>query len=258
MMRETVSYNTENNSRLGAAAEYVAARLSFEKPDTPLICADVGADHAYLSIYLAESGICRRVYATEINKGPCEKARLNIMSRRPIEVLYEDGSKVSVPLSEIVTVHNVDGLDTMENRMINRIVICGMGGEVISGILDRAPFVRDGNIKLVLQPMSREFELRTYLAENGFSIIDEKLVSDAGRVYAVISAVWDGRVREFSPSELILGKRIIDCGGELFRSLLKRKLLHAKNRMKDSSRTEFDERLFGELTALCKREHIEV
>ena len=257
-MRETVSYNTENNSRLGAAAEYVAARLSSENSDTPLICADVGADHAYLSIYLAESRICQRVYATEINKAPCEKAKVNIKNRRPIEVLCEDGSKTSVPLSEIVTVHNVDGLDTMENRMINRIVICGMGGEVISGILERAPFVKDGRSKLVLQPMSREFELRTYLAKNGFSIIDEKLVSDAGRVYAVIAAVWDGKVREFSPSELILGKKIIECGGELFRSLLMRKLIHAKNRMRDSSRTEFDERLFGELKVLCDREHIEV
>ncbi len=258
MMHKTVNSNTENNSRLGAAAEYVAARLSFESEDTPLICADVGADHAYLSIYLAESGICERVYATEINEGPCEKAKENISKRRPVGVKCGDGTVRSVPLSEIVTVHNTDGLDTMEGRGINRVVICGMGGEVISGILERAPFVRDSKVKLVLQPMSRECELRCYLSENGFEIVDEKLVSDAGRVYAVIAAVWDGKKREFSPSELILGKNIIECGGELFRSLLKRKLLHAKNRMRDASHSEYDERLYRELSALCEREHIEV
>ena len=77
-------------------------------------------------------------------------------------------------------------------------------------------------------------------------------------MYAVIAAVWDGKKRDFSPSELILGKNIIGRGGELFRSLLKRKLLHAKNRMKDASHSEYDARLYGELSALCQREHIEV
>lgn len=251
----------EAGPRLRAAAEFVAARFSYEK-DTPLVCADVGADHAYLSIYLAEEGICDRVYATEINKGPAEKAKKNIAQRFAVEKLDNNGQKIKVPLSDIVTVHNVDGLDTMEGRGINRIVICGMGGEVISGIIERAPFVKVDRIKIVLQPMSRELELRDYLSKSGFEITDEKLLQDAGRVYTIMSVVFTGRCYQLSPSELILGKSIIAKGGDLFKNLLARKYSHAKNKLNgrnlSESADDFDRLLYHELRLLCEREGLPV
>ena len=40
--------------------------------------ADVGCDHGYLSIYLVEKALCRRVIAMDVNKGPLQKARENV------------------------------------------------------------------------------------------------------------------------------------------------------------------------------------
>lgn len=249
------------SARLRAAAEYVAARFPYEN-GLPLVCADVGADHGYLSVYLAENGICERVYATEINKGPAEKAKKYIASRFDVERIGKDGKPCCVHLSDIVTVHLADGLDTMQGRGINRAAICGMGGEVISGILERADFVRMDRVKLILQPMSRELELREYLSLRGYEIIDEKLLSDAGRVYTIMAAIFTGEPYTLSPSELILGKRIIEEGGELFRNLLVRKYGHAKNklsgRLHDHTAESFDVQLYEELKSLCVREGLEI
>ena len=40
--------------------------------------ADIGTDHAYLPIYLIKKGICNTAIASDINKGPVEKAKSNI------------------------------------------------------------------------------------------------------------------------------------------------------------------------------------
>jgi hypothetical protein len=42
------------------------------------VVADIGTDHAYLPIYLAEQGKIKRAVASDINKGPLEKAKENI------------------------------------------------------------------------------------------------------------------------------------------------------------------------------------
>ena len=40
--------------------------------------ADVGCDHAYISIYMIEQGIAGHVVAMDVNKGPLERAKDNI------------------------------------------------------------------------------------------------------------------------------------------------------------------------------------
>ena len=40
--------------------------------------ADVGTDHGYIPIYLIKNNICKRAIASDINKGPVEKAKFNV------------------------------------------------------------------------------------------------------------------------------------------------------------------------------------
>ena len=40
-------------------------------PKGSSVC-DVGCDHGFVSIYLLEQGICRKVLATDVGKGPTE------------------------------------------------------------------------------------------------------------------------------------------------------------------------------------------
>ena len=43
------------------------------------VLADVGTDHAYLPIHLLSLGKIERAVASDINEGPLEKARTNVM-----------------------------------------------------------------------------------------------------------------------------------------------------------------------------------
>ena len=248
------------NARLRAAAEFVAARFDYEERDMPLVCADVGADHAYLSIYLVLHGICGRVYATEINELPAKKAVRNISQMPDVKVQKADGSTQTVPLGSLISVHVTDGLCGMQDKGINRAVVCGMGGEVIAGIIDRAQFLKHDRVKLVLQPMSKEMELREYLCDNGFHITEEKLLRDTGRIYTVMSVVYDGEKRKLSPAQLMLGKSIIEhftqdsdvsaSQLEMFSELVERKLGHAENKLKSQHAGHDDRMLFEELSKI--------
>ncbi|MGL4450756.1 MAG: tRNA (adenine(22)-N(1))-methyltransferase TrmK, partial [Sarcina sp.] len=40
--------------------------------------ADIGTDHGYIPIYLVKKGICENAIASDINKGPINKAKKNI------------------------------------------------------------------------------------------------------------------------------------------------------------------------------------
>ena len=44
------------------------------------VVADVGTDHGYVPIYLIRHGICKRAIAMDINAGPLERAKNNILS----------------------------------------------------------------------------------------------------------------------------------------------------------------------------------
>jgi len=220
--------------RLRAAAEIAAAQL-FDGEDTNnLIAIDVGCDHAKLAIYLVQSGICRKVTASDVNEGPVNKARENVMRR----------TLMGKPLSDYIDVVHTDGLSGLESRGANRIFILGMGGEVISGILDRADFIREdnnrGKIKFILQPMTSEDKLREYLLSNGYNILDEEMVLDKDRVYAVMSVCYDGVKREYTPAEKLLGKPNIQKGGELFCRQLDRRIRITEKAIADRKKAELD------------------
>ncbi len=218
---------TVPSARLKAAAEIAAAKL-FDGEDTDnLIAVDVGCDHAKLAIYLVQSGICKHVTASDVNEGPVNKAKENV-GRRTL---------MGKPLSDYIDIVHTDGLSGLQNRNPNRIFILGMGGEVIAGILDRAEFIRNdenkGRIKFVLQPMTSEDDLRRYLLSGGYNILDEEMVADKGRVYAVMSVCFDGEKREYTPAQLLLGKKNIEKGGELFSRQLDRRIRITKKAIEE-------------------------
>lgn len=242
---------TVPSARLLAAAKIAAACLHDGENVDNLVAIDVGCDHAKLAIYLVQSGICRHVTASDINEGPVSKARENVQRR----------TMMGKPLSEYIDVVLTDGLSGLENVGANRIFVLGMGGEVISGILDRAEFLTsDENkekIKLILQPMTSEDRLREYLCRNGYNILDEEMVLDKERVYAVMSVCFDGVKREYSPAELLLGRKNIEKGGELFLRQLERRIRITKTAIQERKTAELDctelEELFCEMQKIKEK-----
>jgi len=225
--------------RLLAAAEYVAVSSTVDG-DGKKICADIGCDHGYLSIYLIEKGICDRVYASDINEKPISIARKNIALR----------DTKGLGLCDKIDIRLADGLSGLSGLGINHVIICGMGGEVISGIIDRAREFWRTDTVFIFQPMSSELELRLWLSQNGFEITDETLLSDSGRIYTVMSVRFTGKNNSYSQAELMLGRHNIEKGGECLLELCQRKLGHAKNLLKQKDVSDEDAELERELSAL--------
>ncbi len=170
--------------------------------------ADIGTDHAYLPIYLVSQGIVSEALASDINQGPIDSARANIER---------------AGLSHRISVLRTDGLHGVEAFAPDDILIFGMGGELIVTILSEAPFVKNKDIGLILQPMSRAAALRSWLCENGFEILEET-ISHVDRYYQTIYARYCGRVQHYNALELQIGRRNICNRPPMLREFLMREI----------------------------------
>ncbi len=99
--------------------------------------ADIGADHAYIAIWLILNEVCPRAIATDLRSGPLMNAQKNIFK-------YGVADKIEARIS--------DGLDAVFPAEVEDIIIAGMGGELIMQIIARAGWLRDPTKHLVLQP----------------------------------------------------------------------------------------------------------
>lgn len=172
------------DDRLSSAASFVREGA---------VVADIGTDHAYIPVYLLENGIAKFAIASDVNKGPLERAVENARK-------YGVADRMRFTLA--------DGLNGVEPERdsVTDIVICGMGGELIARIVDESEYTRKSGVRLILQPMTAADDLRKYLDENGFAVIDEKLSTAAGKTYCCMLAEYDGVKRTSTAAELLLGK----------------------------------------------------
>jgi len=222
--------------RLRAAADMVprGARL-----------ADIGSDHAYLPIALCLENRIECALASDINEGPVAAAVANI---------HKNG------LADRITAVRADGLDKTREFAPNCVTILGMGGELIVSILDKAEWIKDESITLVLQPMTHGEILAKYLALNGFEIKDEIMVCDGGRddrIYRILSAKFDGKKRTLTEGEALVGRINIDRGDAVTAAYIKRNIKVLETRIEGRSRSgadvENEERLSNELRAFLER-----
>lgn len=161
--------------------------MSMVKPGTGI--ADVGTDHAFLPIMLVKNGYKGRIIASDINEGPLKKAR------RDIE---------AAGCSDRIKLILCNGLDGYDPDEIDTIVIAGMGGDTITGILDRAEWTARPGMELILQPATKPEILRYWLVNNEYCISQERYVSENGTIYQVIYAE-PGAAEKYCDAELFVG-----------------------------------------------------
>ncbi len=216
------------DTRLRAAADMVprGSRL-----------ADIGSDHAYLPIALCLENKITAALASDINYGPVAAARANIAKNG---------------LTDRIEAMRADGLDYARSFAPDCITVLGMGGELIEAILSRAEWIKNENITLVLQPMTHPEELAFYLAENGFAVIDEIIVCDGGRddrIYRIIKARYDGKLRSMSYAEALIGKINLLRGDDVTRRYTDRNIRVIKTRIEGKEKAGADTRTEHELLA---------
>lgn len=137
---------------------------------------DVGTDHGYVPIYLVENGIIKSAIASDINKGPVEKAKKNIESNK---------------LCTQISCRQGNGLSTIKEGEVQVAIIAGMGGNLIRDILEAdLPVVKELQY-MILQPVQNAEVLREYLYSTGYEIIKEDICNDDGKFYEIIMAKYD-------------------------------------------------------------------
>jgi tRNA (adenine22-N1)-methyltransferase len=93
-----------------------------------------------------------------------------------------------------------DGLHNIKPGGFQVLVLAGMGGDLITRILQDAPWLRSPDYTLILQPQSAANDLRRWLGEIGYRIERERLIRDGGFLYSVMSVIY-GQGRALSPGE---------------------------------------------------------
>lgn len=199
--------NATLSNRLMTAVEFVRRGKIF---------ADVGTDHAHLPIYLYKNKIVKKAIAADVNPMPLEIARKNIS-------IHGAGKGVETLLS--------DGLERLRDYAPDDIAVFGMGGELICRIISNADWAKNKDIRFILQPMTKQEDVRRFLLSNGYSIIGEAISKDDDKFYQTICAEYSGETEEYSEVELVLGKHNIKNGGELFLEFVKNRKEVYKSRL---------------------------
>lgn len=198
--------------------------------------ADIGTDHGFVTEIILKKNICKKVIATDLNKGPLENAR---------EYLTLTGLKDKVEFRQ------GSGLEVLQPGEVDIVVIAGMGGLLINKILKDAPNITDKVNKFVLQPMTAVDKVRKYLFENGYKIESESIVKEYHHYYHILKVVHgfepiyddiyleiseyllkkkDKLVAEYLNKQIQITKRILDKihNSEKKQLIEKSRLLHSK------------------------------
>lgn len=157
-------------------------------PSCQTVC-DIGTDHGYIPVCLTLSGKCKTAIASDIKKGPVERAKATV-SR------YNADSCVSVRLGK--------GLETIREDEADIAVIAGMGGLLIADILNSSKLSKRFNA-FIFQPMTAIGELREYLNTNGYTIEKEYIVREDEKLYNIFCVIPQ-KDKPYTISELYMGK----------------------------------------------------
>lgn len=152
------------SARLQKIADYLPEGCTF---------ADIGSDHALLPAAAVLSGRAAGAVAGEVNDGPLDAARKQVASSG---------------LSSRIAVRKGNGLGVLKPGEVDVITIAGMGGALISTILEEGKDKLSGTTRLILQPNVGEDVVRRWLLDNQWYLMSEEILEEDGKIYEVLVA----------------------------------------------------------------------
>ncbi len=136
--------------------------------------ADIGSDHALLPVYVAQHKLVQRAIATELNAGPLEQAQRQVRASG---------------LTHMIDVRGGNGLEVLQVNEVDVISIAGMGGSLISTILEQGKDKLRGVHKLILQPNVGEEHVRRWLVQEGWFLTHEIILEEDNHIYEILVAI---------------------------------------------------------------------
>ena len=80
-----------------------------------------------------------------------------------------------------------------------------MGGELIASIIEAAPHLKSGGVRLILQPMTKQAHLRRYLFSHGFTVLSERYTCAEGKYYVTLMAEYTGECLDIDSATAEIG-----------------------------------------------------
>ncbi|WP_297134578.1 tRNA (adenine(22)-N(1))-methyltransferase [Terrisporobacter sp.] len=177
--------------------------------------ADIGTDHGYIPVYLLNKNIINFAILADINKGPLENARKEVKRNK---------------LDDKVDLRLGSGIEVLKKGEVDEIIIAGMGGILIGELLEANKEVAHEAEKLILQPMQAQEELRKYLLNNGYEILDEHLEKEDFRLYEIIVAKYTGKNTDVEDDVYYeIGKKLLENKDELLSEFIDNKIKKYNN-----------------------------
>lgn len=165
--------------------------------------ADVGCDHGYLILEAFENHNIEFAQAIDNKSQPLKNALKNIT---------QEGlsSKVIFTLGE--------GLENLWEE-VEVVIISGMGGFNIIKILSNN---QNKEIKrFILQANRNVYNLREFLMENNYRIVDEDIVDEGEKYYEIIVCEFTDEKQVYSEDELKFGPILLRKRSSVFINKLK-------------------------------------
>lgn len=159
----------------------------FDMIEDSEVVADIGCDHALLSIALIQQKKCKKVYACDVNEGPLQRAKEAI---------------ISAHLEDYITPILSNGLKEVHDDT-DTVVIAGMGWETIVSILMNDIHKVKSMKSIILQSNTHVDDLRRWISNNGFKIDKECIVKD-NHYYQILKIHYETEI--LNEDQILFGK----------------------------------------------------
>jgi tRNA (adenine22-N1)-methyltransferase len=188
-----------NSEKLSNRLERVASYV----PENTIL-ADIGSDHAYLPCYLGLKKVIKKGIAGEITDGPYLSAKEQVVLDN---------------LTDVIEVRKGDGLSVLNPDEAEVITICGMGGSLITSILEKGKNKFGCTKRLILQPNIGSKTVRKWLLKEDWVLIAEEILKEDGKIYEILVAERSGEqpYTEHKEAELLFGPFLLKHQNEAFK-----------------------------------------
>ena len=184
-----------NNKRIEAISQLI---------DNDESVIDIGCDHGFLAKMLRTKGNNKLIICSDNKIGPLNNARNNLIGYDNINFELTDG---------------VDNIDTV----CDVCVLAGMGHNTVISIIENNESYFRNCKKIIIQVNSVVAQMRQYLSNHKFQIIDECMVYDYK--YYQIMVVKSGQ-QQLNELQIEFGPVLLEKKGEIFLQCYQKQLNH--------------------------------
>ena len=184
-----------NNKRIEAISQLI---------DNDESVIDIGCDHGFLAKMLRTKGNNKLIICSDNKIGPLNNARNNLIGYDNIYFELTDG---------------VDNIDTV----CDVCVLAGMGHNTVISIIENNESYFRNCKKIIIQVNSVVAQMRQYLSNNKFQIIDECMVYDYK--YYQIMVVKSGQ-QQLNDLQIEFGPVLLEKKGDVFLQCYQKQLSH--------------------------------